>query len=414
MHRSATVPLLVSIMTAAISTSCGNADSETAARVVIDTLPNGALHVVNPAPDPESEPSWTLEEELRIGSFDEAGPATFGQLRGLTVTEDGHIVVLEALAQELRVFGADGEHLATYGGKGEGPGELQGAWGLMRDGDDQIWVPDQQNARMSVYQPADGFRESFPFHVFSWGFIWRGAMTEDGRILKPSITIDPERRELLRIWDRRMDLVDSVPLPSRPEIEPENRPGSFYYEASGGVPRGFLSVPYYPRGESLLDPRGVFWSTEAGDPSYRIVQWAPEGDTTLVLELTRPPIAVTEAERDSAIESARESLMDTGVEGAARQDWSKIPEVKPAVRSMFLAEDGRLWVEATTDTLATYDVFDRDGRYVGTVETTLNIWPWVAPVVRGDRIWAVVTDEFDVPYVVRARITDGVETVADD
>ena len=35
----------------------------------------------------------------------------------------------------------------------------------------------------------------------------------------------------------------------------------------------------------------------------------------------------------------------------------------------------------------------------------LNLFDRVAPVVRGDVVWLIVTDEFDVNYVVRARMT---------
>lgn len=91
--------------------------------------------------------------------------------------------------------------------------------------------------------------------------------------------------------------------------------------------------------------------------------------------------------------------------GAANQDWSKIPQVRPAVVSMFLADEGRLWVETSSaDALRRYDVYERNGRYAGTVATSLNIYRWVKPVVRGDRFWGIVTDKLDVPYVVRARI----------
>lgn len=405
MHRSATVALLVFIITAAISTSCGNADSETAARVVIDSFPNGAVHVVNSAPDPGAEPRWTLEEELRIGSLEEAGPAAFGQLRGLAVTEDGRIVVLEALAQELRAFAADGEHLATHGGKGEGPGELQGAWGLMRDSDDQIWVPDYRNARMSVFDPKEGFQRSFPYRNFTRGFVWTGVMTDEGHILKPSITLEPERRPIIRVYDMGMSLVDSILIAEPPDVDPDDPPGAFSWEAPGGVPNISMGVPFYPRGMGMLDHRGTQWLTEAGNPSYRILRAVPGGDTTLVLELTRRPVPVGEAERDSAVDEIRDRLREVGGAEATNQDWSKIPGVKPAVTGMFVAEDGRLWVEAASDSMRTYDVFERNGRYVGAVETALNIWPGVAPVVRGDRLWAIVTDEFDVPYVVRARIS---------
>ena len=72
---------------------------------------------------------------------------------------------------------------------------------------------------------------------------------------------------------------------------------------------------------------------------------------------------------------------------------------------MFLDDTRRLWVEVgASDTLTTYDVFDRDGAYAGTAQTRLPVLDWVRPIVIGDRFYAVVTDDLDVAYVVRARL----------
>ena len=108
---------------------------------------------------------------------------------------------------------------------------------------------------------------------------------------------------------------------------------------------------------------------------------------------------VTAAERDSAIAALRER-------GAPDLDWSRIPAEKPIVQSLFVDESGRVWVRVTTpDTLTTYDVYLSDGRYDGTAVTSLDIPTWWQPLVRGDLFYTLVTDELDVQYVVRARIT---------
>ncbi|MCY3678982.1 MAG: hypothetical protein OXH66_15565, partial [Gemmatimonadetes bacterium] len=53
-----------------------------------------------------------------------------------------------------------------------------------------------------------------------------------------------------------------------------------------------------------------------------------------------------------------------------------------------------------------FDVYSGDGSHLGTasLRAGLNLWDQVAPVVRGDSAWLIVTDELDVQYVVRARI----------
>lgn len=110
-----------------------NGDSETVAgwRTTVDTLATGTVLVMN-EPGEHSGVDGVLREELRVGTVDGGGPSSFGGLKGIAVLETGGFAVLDAVAQELRVFDATGEHIATHGGSGRGPGELEGAFGLMR------------------------------------------------------------------------------------------------------------------------------------------------------------------------------------------------------------------------------------------------------------------------------------------
>lgn len=386
---------------------CSPEDGRRSWTTAIDTLPNGAVHVVNTPPAREIPTTWTIEEELRIGTVEGGRPGSFGQVRGLAVTGDGRIAVLDAQAQEVRLFGPDGTHLRTFGGRGAGPGELEGGYGLMLGPEGRLWVPDHRNARMSLFDPDTGFVESYALRVLSRGFTWSGVIADDRRILKPSISLVPERRDLFRVYDLEMNLVDSIFRPERPEVDPEDPPGSYYWESSDGGMRGYFPVPFYPGTPMVLDPAGAVWSTPAGDPAYRIGRRIPGGDTTLVIETRRPAVPVTAAERDSAIDRVRSHLLERGAR-SAKKDWSRVPDRKPSVVWMFVAEDGRLWVEATTpNTLRTYDVYERDGRLAGTAVGSLDIWRAIDPVIRGDRLWAVVRDELDVPYVVKARLMGG-------
>lgn len=54
----------------------------------------------------------------------------------------------------------------------------------------------------------------------------------------------------------------------------------------------------------------------------------------------------------------------------------------------------------------TFDVYERDGRYAGTAVTSLDPYAYVDPVVRDGEFWAIVTDEFDVQYVVRGQLRE--------
>lgn len=199
-----------------------------------------------------------------------------------------------------------------------------------------------------------------------------------------------------------MTQVDSLWLPEPPRTGGAESPAYFQWEAPGGGARGFIQVPCYPVSRGAFDRTGAAWWTPFGDPSYKIFRRA-DGDTTLFIETRRPLMPETPAERDSAIDGIRKSLRQWGV---GDLDWSKIPSVKPAVLWLFLADDGRLWVETPSQQggVRTFDMYEPDGRYAGTATTSLAFVPLIPPVVRGDRLWAVVTDELGVAYVVRARL----------
>ena len=390
---------------------CGDSESRSDWTTLQDTLPSGTVRVTN-IPPPNASPTWLLVEELRVGSLEGTGPDVFAYLKGLVALDGGGFAVLDSEVQELRVFGPDGAHVATYGGKGQGPGEFVDANGLMLGPGGRLWVPDARNGRMSVFDPEDGFIESFPFADANFGWVWNGAMVDWRRIHRPW---SDGTREQIRVYDLTMTLVDSLPLPSdQPEDEeydPRSRPGTFYLEWDGGY--RLYGIPFFAGEVRYNDSRGRVWSTRDGDPEYRLARWEPGGDTALFVETRRPAVPVPEVERDSVIDEMRQRLSNIG---ADRQfDWSRIPSVKPAVEAVFESVEGNLWVQTpAADGGVLFDVYSGEGGYLGTASLGpgLTLSDQVDPVVRGDLAWLIVTDEFDVQYVVRARIAPAARSPA--
>ena len=382
---------------------CAGTDAGARARwtTTVDTLPDGRVHVVNTPPAAEIPPTWVIEPELRIGAVDDAGPASFGQVKGIVVMDDGRIAVLDAQAQEIRIFAPDGTHLRTFGRKGGGPGEMQNANGMVLGPDGLIRVNDPANARVSFFHPDSGFVRSFRIEVSSYGWIWDGVMDSAGKVWETQWAIlDGQQWQVLRAYDAAGNWTDTIRLAKREE-NPPDPPGTYRWAIPNGM--SFASVPFWPNGAGDYDPRGFVWHKRPHENDYRIFRVTPPADTTLVFESRRPPVPVTRAERDSAIAALRE-------QGARDLDWSKIPAEKPTVQSLFVDVSGRVWVRVTTpDTLTTFDVYLPDGRYEGTAVTSLNIPTLWQPLVRGELFYTLVTDELDVQYVVRARIKRAAE-----
>ena len=376
-----------------------------------ETMPSGIERVTNVLPD-DPTPTWTLVEELRVGSADGDGPDVFGELTGLVVLPDGGFAVLDSQAQELRVFAADGSHRATHGGEGEGPGELRGAHGLMLDPHGRLWVTDPANGRLSVFDPGAGFVESFRYDFSFISYIWQGTMTADGRIVRPT-----RSRQGFEVYDLNMELVESFSDPgdqssglSAREAARQGEsatPAHFAWESRDGSSAGLVRVPHYPRGVRYYDREGTVWAgAHENDPvGYRIGRRNLAGDTMLIVTARKPHLPVTREERAEAIRGVQEYLREQGAD--TDRDWSKIPEARPSIVNLFTSAEGNIWVRTpSTDGEATWDIFSADGTYAGTATSSgLNALPFLPPIVRGGEFWAIVTDAFDIQHVVRARIT---------
>lgn len=392
------------VATVIVTTGCG---ADAPARVEwtanVDTLPTGVVQVMNVPPTGEIEPNWIIEPELRIGAPEGGGPEMFGEVKGIAPLPDGRIAVLDAHAQEIRIFGPDGEHLRTLGGQGSGPGELENANGLLVAPDGLIRVNDPANARLSFFHPDDGFVGSERLEISSYGYIWKAVVDPEGHIHEKAGRFrGDERWTVVKTYDAAGKWTDTTWIAPHEEEDLDSNPGLWRYETEGGYRR--VAVPFWPWEANAFDPRGFFWEKAAHTNDYRIVQTTFEGDTVMILESGRPAPPVTTAERDAAIAALREA---TGGEGF---DWSHIPAEKPIVEDLFLDAEGRIWVRvAASDTVTTYDIFGRDGRLKGTAVMTLDLplsAPIPNPVVVDDRFYALDTDEFNVPYVVQARVRE--------
>src|SRR5690625_2077763 len=157
MRRHPLVVVLPIAFTPVLLAACGAGSGPVAGEWAgaVDTLATGQIVVTNPAaPSWAPGEAWRVVEEVRIGRLDGDGPHLFGDVRSLTVDDDGRIWVLEGQAQEVRVFSAEGEYIRTVGRRGGGPGEFAGALHIARAPDGTLWVMDPQNNRVSIFDTA--------------------------------------------------------------------------------------------------------------------------------------------------------------------------------------------------------------------------------------------------------------------
>jgi streptogramin lyase len=163
----------------------------------------------------------------------------------------------------------------------------------------------------------------------------------------------------------------------------------------------YRTIPYTPRPLTVVDPDGGLWST--GADAYRIIRFDDAGDTVLVLTSDTPSPPVTDDDHDRYVDQLVER--DPTLRPIAREVVNHMPETKPPVVRLLVDDERRLWVmRATSDTAGAHlDAFDHEGHYLGSVYLRFTPASYLPIRIRHGRLYAVVLDEFDVPFVVRSE-----------
>ena len=213
---------------------------------------------------------------------------------------------------------------------------------------------------------------------------------------------------------------DTIPYPTS-----EQRAPRLTAEFVSGDDRrsSSTSVPFWPEQVTTLSLDGEF---VIGEPEGYSID-VPRGAGMLRIQRDAAPIPVSAGERANQRARIAHNMRQT----QPGWDWDgpAIPDTKPMFRNMMTDQDGRLWVHlhavaeripdeeierpdpASNDPPpeewrepTRFDVFDVDGTYLGQIEAPRGFARSPRPAIKGDRVWAVVRDELDVPYVVRFRI----------
>lgn len=359
----------------------------------VDTLAGGAVHVRNPAePIWRADEAWRLEEELRIGSATEEGPALFGQVADVLVDPLGRIYVLESQSNEIRVFDGSGRHVRTFAREGQGPGELNQPSAMAWDGEGMLWVVDPRNARFSAFDTAGEYREERTKKTPGQIYPWPGRIGEDGDVIDVAFArVDDEFRRTLIRYDSLNQPVDTFFPPAYDAPQFEIRTETAFMASS---------VPFAERLVWRLHPDGTLWFSITD--AYRLYEQTLDGDTLRIVEKPFEPLPVGSEELDEAIER-----LDWFTEQGGRLDRSRIPDRKPALEGFFFDDRDNVWVRPVTEEALedrVFDVFDPEGRWLGRVESPVALSSSPAPRFHGDVVYGVTRDELDVPYVVRLRI----------
>jgi hypothetical protein len=146
---------------------------------------------------------------------------------------------------------------------------------------------------------------------------------------------------------------------------------------------------------------------ESRSPSqFRIAVLDPNGDTLAQSAIAYTPTPIPEDERDSIaaalIRPPQPNRPLPAEDRRAIQQQVRIPEYYPAVAGIVIGSDGRIWLRRFSATGSEWLVLDDQCRPIGVVRggRTLRIH-----AATSTHVWASELDEFDVPRLLRLRIS---------
>ncbi len=304
-----------------------------------------------------------LEGDETYQLFDVSDVARFG---------DGTIVVGNSGSKELRFYDAAGRYLHAAGGEGEGPGEFKGVGNLAIVGD-SVHAHDYSLSRISVFTSAGEFVRSFRVELPGGDPSWVLDALPDGRwLVTKSFAFSPSEVSMV--------VRDTLPYML---LGPD---GAFLdtLGLSPGVEFFVVGDARRAAASSLVFGRSTQYAVGGeriylGDNDrYDIRAYAPLGALEMIVRKQQAPVPVGQAEID-AVKAER-------LEDAPNDNWRRnlerlfadmpIPATLPAFDALAADVLGHLWVmEASppTDEPRRWSVFDREGRWLGVVETPAGV-----------------------------------------
>ena len=392
--------------------ACGGGESRWAGTM---TDSAGVTIVENPADGIWNDNSaWGLEQELRIGTADGDPDYMFGSINGIAVLSDELIYVLDQQASLIRAFDQTGKLQVSFGSKGSGPGQMEqiGTGPLLAGKGDTLYVPDLGNRRVNRYTADGSMAGSYPLRLVQ-GVPFKWETTQSGSIVN-------QVRQLAFQPDQPVDTMDVVAVRNHEGVALDTllrfRSADFVSYA-GGLPQYKI---FTPEPMWTLAGNGGIWHGVSDD--YRIELYEG-GSLTRIVNKPFELSPVTDRDQEAVFTVLEAALERSGLPPQARQiirQGMSFGDYIPAYAKFLGGPNGSLWVqhlvvpgELSDDELKgfnlqtslgapNWDVFDRQGRFLGTLEMPHRFQPLR---FLGDRIYGIWQDDMDVQYVLKLRIT---------
>jgi hypothetical protein len=315
------------------------------------------VHVHNHATPSEGRFVLDTRELWRAGAGED-GPL-FGVIVQALTDEQLNVYLLDKQQSTVWKFAADGLFLGSLAREGEGPGEIRRPADMAFLPDGTVGICSQHSGRLvcvnlqgipqrSVQVGGPGasagetvWLEGVASRAGSLVFLCQEILHSDGKQTTNHFLtrVDEDGRESHRYFEK--SVVDDFADFRINEVE-----------------------QFYPKGRLwAIGPDGRVYLVPFRN-RYRIDVYAKEGGLQTVIELDYPPVRRDGNER----EATRKAYEEWYKSLSARIE---LEDTEPAITRLMVDDNGQLWVLSSrgihgqpTGIMATYDIFDDDGRFV--------------------------------------------------
>jgi hypothetical protein len=342
---------------------------------------------------------WTMTEIARFGGAEE-GLASLNVILDLQFAHDSGIWVLDGQTQTIRRFDLAGGEPRIVARRGKGPGELEMANGMRPAPGGEMWARDFGNQRLSRYDSAGRFVGQHILPPHSYEYRWGATVDSAGRVVDMLYVRDADSlKRVIVSFAPDGSGADTSAFPTRCSDQPIPAPNV------PGRDGGFVGRPYAPELLMRLAAQGDIW---CGRTDRYALRRFSRGQDAPVAQVNADSgmVPVSAAARDSSITEMEEELRRIG--GPAIP-WNQdmVPHSRPAIRSLVTDDQDRLWVmRDRADGSAGFDVWDRAGARLATVDLDGSLRPASTFRVHRGMIAIIVRDEHDVPSVAVFRISE--------
>jgi hypothetical protein len=325
-----------------------------------EVVKDGVPHVMNPAAPAEGGATLAPREVWSAGGDDEEG-VLLGVVTAVDIDAQGNIYALDTQLSQVHVFDRDGNLVRTIGREGEGPGEFRRATQMFLTPDGNVAILQQMPGKLVLLTPDGKPAGDFP-----------GPKGDDGGMIayfeaaRSGDNVVLSTRQFARTADKFT--TERALLALGMKGEPR---ATFYRSKVEQDPAAMLNL-------DEKEMRAMLWAagrdgrvyTSENFDAYQIKVHSPNGQLERVIEREYAHRQRTKQE----MEDNKPRVMMRGGNGQRLQPTIQSSPTDRDVLRMIAREDGSLWVLSSqggngqpNGTMATFDVFDANGRFVKTL-----------------------------------------------